>query len=343
MVLLRIHVEAHSYQNLHMEIKRLDDIQFLIDNSIEESTELEYKRSFAKQNPKWKEELAKDISAMTNANGGNIIYGLSEKEVSIGRSIPESISPIPPSEMTKDQLSQLISSNITPKINNIEISVLPYNDGNVFILQIPKGVTAHQNKVNHLYYIRRNATVEVMEDYEIRDIMNRQSNPPLEVDGCIFYKSGTQEGYGDEENKVEYTFIARVLNTGDSVCQVYKLNVYFNFNKVAKYCSISFPSRDGFSYTVLDDERIKISCNYQEPIFGGEALEMGHFNLIIDESHETDFNNGLIIDMILFYPGGSYDIAFIPEEKRYVVGKENIVELLEKVPSNDDQQRGAES
>lgn len=39
-----------------MKIESIADIQFLIDNSVEESTELEYKRSFAKANPKWKED-----------------------------------------------------------------------------------------------------------------------------------------------------------------------------------------------------------------------------------------------------------------------------------------------
>ena len=91
-----------------MNIESIADIQFLIDNSVEESTELEYKRSFAKANPKWKEELAKDISAMANANGGIFIYGLAEKNVSNGLSLPELITPIPSTEMTKDQLSQLL-------------------------------------------------------------------------------------------------------------------------------------------------------------------------------------------------------------------------------------------
>ena len=59
-----------------MNIKSLEDIQFLINNSVEESTELEYKRSFAKANKDWKKELAKDVSAMANSNGGIIVYGL---------------------------------------------------------------------------------------------------------------------------------------------------------------------------------------------------------------------------------------------------------------------------
>ncbi len=305
-----------------MNIESILDIQLLIDNSVEETTELEYKRSFAKTNPKWKEELAKDISAMANANGGIFIYGLAEKAVSNGRSIPDSIIPIPPTEMTKDQLSQLLSSNITPKIGNINITVIPEKDGNVFILHVPKGTTAHQNKINHLYYIRRNATVEVMEDYEIRDVMNRQSNPPLEIEGCGLYKNTN----ASHSNKVEYTFMAKIQNVGLSVCEVYKLNVYLN--KVSIHCDISFPSKENFSYTALNVERLKISCNHQEPIFGGEILEMGHFILHIDKDYEEDFFNNLIIDMILFYPGGSCDVAFIPGEQRYIIGRNAIDKLL---------------
>ena len=312
-----------------MTVESISDIQLLIDNSVEETTELEYKRSFAKTNPKWKEELAKDISAMANANGGIFIYGLAEKAASDGRSIPGSIMPIPPKEMTKDQLSQLISSNISPRINSIEISTIPYGEGNVFVVKIPKSCTAHQNKISHLYYIRRNATVEVMEDYEIRDIMNRQSNPPLEIDGCGFYKIKDSPN----SNKVDYTFMAKVLNAGSSVCEVYKLNVYFN--KVSLHCDISFPSKEKYTYTVLDAERLKISCNHQEPIFGGETLEMGHFVLHIDKDHKEEFLDGLIIDMILFYPGGSHNVAFIPSEKRYIEGREAIDALLGRDKRND--------
>lgn len=63
------------------QIKTINDLQKLIQNEIEESTVLEYKGSFAKQNPKWKEELAKDISALANSNGGTIIFGIREKRV----------------------------------------------------------------------------------------------------------------------------------------------------------------------------------------------------------------------------------------------------------------------
>lgn len=81
-------------------------------------------------------ELAKDVSAMANSNGGVIVYGLKEKEISKGHSVPEEVSPIPTSEMTKDQLSQLLYSNIQPVIDGIEISYIPYDEESGFTLYL---------------------------------------------------------------------------------------------------------------------------------------------------------------------------------------------------------------
>mgnify|MGYP007045828713 CR=1 FL=1 len=39
-----------------------------------------------------------------------------------------------------------------------------------YVVSVPRSNTAHQNRLSHVYYKRRNATVEAMEDYEIRDV-----------------------------------------------------------------------------------------------------------------------------------------------------------------------------
>ena len=207
-----------------MKFKTIEDLQSLIDNEIEESTELEYKRSFGinKENNKWKIELAKDVSAMANANGGTIIYGIGEKEVSKGHSIASELIPIPYTEMSKDRLSQLLSSNIQPVIDNIE------NSG-FFVAQIPQSTTAHQNRLNHLYYKRRNAVAEEMEDYEIRDVMNRSKHPVIELEFelhktiiCVTEKPRKQYfnivGVEQEQDKhyteTKYELMYRLVNKG---------------------------------------------------------------------------------------------------------------------------------
>ena len=120
---------------------------------------------------------------MANANGGTIIYGIREKDANKGHAIPSDLLPISYKEMSKDKLSQILSSNIQPVIDDVEITVIPNNDiCGFFVVQVPQSNTAHQNKLNHQYFKRRNATVEVMEDYEIRDVMNRSKHPIIELE-----------------------------------------------------------------------------------------------------------------------------------------------------------------
>jgi predicted HTH transcriptional regulator len=60
-----------------LKLETIADLQSLHTNGVAESTTLEYKASPAvdKNN---KDEIAKDISAMANAEGGQIIYGMTE-------------------------------------------------------------------------------------------------------------------------------------------------------------------------------------------------------------------------------------------------------------------------
>ena len=48
------------------------------------------------------------------------------------------------------------------------------------MVDIPKGSTAHMAG-NFRYYKRRNFKSEPMEDYEVRDVMNRQIRPKLQL------------------------------------------------------------------------------------------------------------------------------------------------------------------
>ena len=214
-----------------------EDLQRLIDNEVEESTILEYKSSFAVQNPKWREELAKDISAMANSNG-IIVFGIKQKDIGNGNAIAHRLTPIPSSEMTKDKLSQLLSSNIQPIINNLEITYISESqEGGYFIVEIPQSNTAHQNRLTHIYYKRRNATVEAMEDYEIRDIMNRNKTPIINLEFQLIKTTVNviEKNYnffptrGIQENKsqrIDYRLKYRPFNNGQILAKYINYFVY---------------------------------------------------------------------------------------------------------------------
>jgi len=152
-------------------------LENLIANKVEEDYQLEYKGSNALGNSDGKKaEIAKDVSAMANANGGTIFYGIKEDE---SNRIPTEIDAVIAKKFSKDTLDQIISSNISPKIqvsiNPIEID----NESVVYAVDVPQGNTAHQSTKSRRYYKRSNTTIEPMLDYEIRDLMNRYQKPEL--------------------------------------------------------------------------------------------------------------------------------------------------------------------
>jgi hypothetical protein len=154
----------------------IEKINQLINDKVQEDLNLEYKGAKALENTDHnKKEITKDVSAMANSDGGTIIYGIKENPP-----FPEAIEPINQTTVTKEWLAQVISSSIHPPINVI-ITPVSIDNGNdvVYVVDIPKGETAHQAK-DKRYHKRFNTTTDAMEDYEIRDVMGRNKFPKLE-------------------------------------------------------------------------------------------------------------------------------------------------------------------
>lgn len=164
-----------------MEIKEEKDLQNLIDNKIEESITLEYK-SFdsLKNNP----EIAKDVSAMANSEGGIIIYGIKEDEKKYPKEIEWSSD-----KGLKDKIDQVLSSKINRKIEGCEIKEIQSDKDNnkfVIVVNIPRSDLApHQsNKSSEVkkYYRRSNSRVREMEQGEIEDLFFKRKRPKLEIE-----------------------------------------------------------------------------------------------------------------------------------------------------------------
>ena len=108
------------------------DLQALIGQ--EETSNLEFKRSDALDNTDGnKRELAKDVSAMANAAGGVIVYGIGEKD-NLADGLDQGTM------QTKEWIDQVLTSNIEPKIPNVTIQRIPLACGRfAFALDIPNG------------------------------------------------------------------------------------------------------------------------------------------------------------------------------------------------------------
>jgi hypothetical protein len=159
-------------------------LQRYIDEGIEESLTLDYKagQALLKFNGRAK-EVAKDVSAMANSAGGIIIYGISEHESFELRHRPASFSPINRRQCSKETLEQIISSNIQPRLSGLKIHPVPLDSSPTdvaYVVSIPQSDTVHQVTTTKRYYKRFNFESIPMEDYEVRDVLNRAARPVIE-------------------------------------------------------------------------------------------------------------------------------------------------------------------
>lgn len=90
------------------------DIDKLIADEIQEDLHLDYKQSPA-LDPNKKNEIAKDVSAFANSDGGLLIYGIVESN-----NLPVSKDGgVDHTKFSRERLEQIISANITPRIDGI--------------------------------------------------------------------------------------------------------------------------------------------------------------------------------------------------------------------------------
>uniref|UniRef100_UPI003217C77E AlbA family DNA-binding domain-containing protein n=1 Tax=uncultured Draconibacterium sp. TaxID=1573823 RepID=UPI003217C77E len=155
-----------------------------ITNEIEENKHLDYKGadSFGKSDGK-KKEISKDVSAFANSDGGTIIYGIREYDDKEKNHLPEKLDPIDRLIYSKEWIENIITGNISPKIENITIHPVEIDSEKnlvVYVIDIKKGFTAHQAKDNR-YYKRQNFKAIPMEDWEVKDVINRSNKPVIEI------------------------------------------------------------------------------------------------------------------------------------------------------------------
>jgi len=150
--------------------ENVDDLTLLIKNEVQENIHLDYKDSRAIDKNK-RHEIAKDVSAFANSDGGILIYGIREEEhipIEIDQGVDHHI-------FTREWLEEVITSNITPIIDELKIVQIPLSENtSAFAIQIPKSYRApHQDQSSKRYFKRYNFKSQPMENYEINDVRSR--------------------------------------------------------------------------------------------------------------------------------------------------------------------------
>ncbi len=221
-----------------------DDILQLISLKTNKSSDLEYKQCGAlrtvgnvfdrkteryKLRPKPQKrghiitEISKDVSSFANAAGGTIIYGVIDDN-----HIPREIDkyPFDPNELSKEWLENVIDSNIRRKIDGVninQIELTTLNPGKViYAVHVPQSLQGAHQAIDYCYYQRRNFKVEPMEDYQVRDVMNRFNFPVLQAQ-TDFVKLKKDS----DEHQHQYAFGLSLINIGNVTAVNFGVDILF--------------------------------------------------------------------------------------------------------------------
>lgn len=284
----------------------IDDLTALINNEAEESVHLDFKAagSLSKDDKK-KTEIAKDVSAFANSDGGIIVYGIEEQEHKA-----HALSYIDGNTYTKEWLEQVIQDNIQRRIEGLEIFPIREDSDitkTIYVVKIPRSSNTPHMSADKCYYKRNNFRSVKMEEYEVRDLFYRESTPNLLITSYRFYiKMKTQDF-------TQFGFVAQIANSSNTIATMYKLNCYIiNYTR---YDSVSWDRMESdMNYTLLDNHRMKIFQLGKYPLFPNEAIDMLRFTLDVKREDVKAFINNATIELLLMFGNKTDKLSFSVKE-----------------------------
>ena len=143
-------------------VKTLEDVINLIEARIEEGPTLEYKRELGKN-----EDIAKEVSAFANTQGGIVIYGVASKD-----RVPICVSWIE-GENLEERIQNVIATSIQPRLAGVNVVPCPNPDNEnqaAFIVDVPRSPAA-PHMSGYRYYKRQGSISVPMNDDEVKNAM----------------------------------------------------------------------------------------------------------------------------------------------------------------------------
>ena len=304
----------------------IDDIQELIDNHAEESVHLEFKSADALLIKENTDKNTKTQSAFANSDGGVVIYGVIEKN-----HVASDFSFVDGNKITAEKIS-LLARYVQPSIEGLAIYPIRKDDDlmkSIYVVKVPKSDKAPHMAKDHKYYKRNNVESIPMEDFDVKDVMNRIQNPQLGIFNCVLNRPPQRK---KAQDCTLFSFVALISNYGKVLSRDYKLISYF-------FCiddTIS-PQYDLVSPLITKAKSLEIGGMYCtkittpsiEPIFPKEKIEFGHVEIKVPvEKTETFLNKVFVVSTLFWEGGGRQDMLYFCNKNEFIYGKEKIVNYI---------------
>jgi hypothetical protein len=155
----------------------VNDLLYLIKNSVHEDRELDYKETLPDQSPDSHRNFLYDASSLANAAGGLLIFGVRERRDSGGKPTGEPEEAVGLANFNQDaeilRLDSMLRDGIEPRIPEIRPHVVRgLKNGSALVLAVPKS-RAGPHMAKHggtaRFYTRNNRGNEPMNYHQIRE------------------------------------------------------------------------------------------------------------------------------------------------------------------------------
>jgi Putative DNA-binding domain len=144
-------------------------------NSVPEGRQIEYKLQLPSSLDQDVVEFLKDVTAMANTLGGDILYGVREGKDASGNTLAMSIDGVSgeDADKVKQRLESFIRDNVRPRLIGHRIEPVKLSNGNqVFIVRLPRSWNAPhviEYKKHWRFYYRNSAGSHPMDVTELRN------------------------------------------------------------------------------------------------------------------------------------------------------------------------------
>ncbi len=303
----------------------ISDIQALIDNHAEESVHLELKRANAlsRENA---DKITKTLSAFANSDGGVVIYGVAEQD-----HVASDYSFVDGNIITTEHIS-LFARYVQPAIDGLTIYPIRRDDDfskSIYVVKVPRSDKAPHMAKDHRYYKRNNVESIPMEDFDVKDVMNRIHNPKLGLFACFLNK------VPQKINDLGYTvfsFCTMIGNIGRVLSRDYKLISYFfciDENLSPEYNPANYLVTKARTTVISDMYCTKIATPSIEAVFPNEKLELGHVQIEVpvDET-EAFLSKAFVVSTLFWEGGGREDVLFFCNGDESVYEREKMVKYI---------------
>jgi hypothetical protein len=164
---------------LPLSLATIDEafLRQLCESECPESQTLDFKRELPGKQDQDKHEICKDVVALANAEGGDLVYGIEEKD-GVAGSIVGIITES--ADVAIRRINQVLDAGIEPRIHGLRIQQIPVSDGYVLILRVPSSYdgphcirTNSNNKQQRRFVMRNGTMVSDMSYDQIRGAFDR--------------------------------------------------------------------------------------------------------------------------------------------------------------------------